>query len=142
MRAAIYARYSSDLQSEASIEDQVRQCGARIEQEGWTLVELYTDAAISGATILRPGYQKMLGDARSGKFEIVVAEALDRLTQLQQCDWKIFDRPTAYIGEAECMHYIFGVSRVRRCVRARWAARRCRWPGRRARPVRRQVCGW
>ena len=35
MRAVIYARYSSDLQSEASIEDQVRLCRERIAQEGW-----------------------------------------------------------------------------------------------------------
>ena len=35
MRAAVYARYSSDLQRDASIEDQVRICRARIEAEGW-----------------------------------------------------------------------------------------------------------
>ncbi len=34
MRCAIYARYSSDNQSNASIEDQVRQCKSRIEREG------------------------------------------------------------------------------------------------------------
>ena len=34
-RAVIYARYSSDNQRDASIEDQVRQCRARIDQEGW-----------------------------------------------------------------------------------------------------------
>ena len=84
IRAAIYARYSSDNQREASIEDQVRQCRARIEQEEWTLTEVYTDAAISGATTLRSGYQKMLEDARSGNFEIVVAEALDRLSRDQE----------------------------------------------------------
>ena len=55
MRAAIYARYSSDNQREASIEDQVRICRDRIEREGWTLVEVYSDAAVSGATTLRPG---------------------------------------------------------------------------------------
>ena len=43
MRAAIYARYSSDLQSEASIEDQVRLCRGRIEHEGWQLVEVYSE---------------------------------------------------------------------------------------------------
>ena len=84
MRTAIYARYSSDHQSEASIEDQVRQCRARIEQEGWSLTEIYSDAAISGATVLRPGYQKMLGDVRNGAFDIVVAEALDRLSRDQE----------------------------------------------------------
>ncbi len=84
MRAVVYARYSSDLQSEASIEDQVRQCRARIEREEWSLTEVYSDAAISGATVLRPGYQKMLGDARNGAFDVVVAEALDRLSRDQE----------------------------------------------------------
>ncbi len=40
IRTAIYARYSSDNQREASIEDQVRQCRASIEPEEWTLTEV------------------------------------------------------------------------------------------------------
>jgi len=80
-RAVIYARYSSDNQRDASIEDQVRQCRARIDQEGWLAGEVYSDHAISGATTLRPGYQKMLEDARAGRFEVLVAEALDRLSR-------------------------------------------------------------
>ena len=43
MRAVIHARYSSDLQSTSSIEDQLRLCRARIEAEGWLLVNTYTD---------------------------------------------------------------------------------------------------
>jgi len=62
-RAVIYARYSSDNQRDASIEDQVRQCRMRIDQERWQAGEVYSDHAISGATTLRPGYQKMLEDA-------------------------------------------------------------------------------
>ena len=84
IRAAIYARYSSDNQRDASIEDQARQCRARIEQEQWQLGDVYSDHAISGATTLRPGYQKMLEDARAGRFEVLVAEALDRLSRDQE----------------------------------------------------------
>ena len=83
-RAVIYARYSSDNQRDASIEDQVRQCHARIDHEGWQRGEVYSDHAISGATTLRPGYQKMLEDARAGRFEVLVAEALDRLSRDQE----------------------------------------------------------
>ena len=83
-RAVIYARYSSDNQRDASIEDQIRQCRARIGQEGWQLEAVYSDHAISGATTLRPGYQKMLEDARAGRFEVLVAEALDRLSRDQE----------------------------------------------------------
>ena len=84
MRAVIYARYSTDLQREASIEDQVRICGKRISQEGWQLTATYSDAASSGASRLRPGYQKLLEDARNGVFDVVVAEALDRLSRDQE----------------------------------------------------------
>jgi DNA invertase Pin-like site-specific DNA recombinase len=79
MRAVVYARYSTDLQREASIEDQVRSCRARIEGEGWQLVATYSDHAVSGSIRLRPGYQKLLGDARARAFDVVVTEALDRL---------------------------------------------------------------
>jgi len=83
-RAAIYARYSTDLQRDASIEDQVRLCTARIAAEDWTPVATYTDHGMSGASSLRPGYQKLLEDARAGAFDVVVAEALDRLSRDQE----------------------------------------------------------
>src|SRR5206468_8853090 len=41
-------------------------------------------AAMSGASRLRPGYQKLLEDARGGQFDVVVAEALDRLSRDQE----------------------------------------------------------
>jgi site-specific DNA recombinase len=84
MRSVIYARYSTDLQREASIEDQVRVCRQRINREGWSLLATYSDAASSGASRLRPGYQKLLEDARNGVFDVVVAEALDRLSRDQE----------------------------------------------------------
>ena len=83
-RAAIYARYSSHNQRDASIEDQVRQCKAYIDAEGWQYVSAYTDRAISGASTLRAGYQQLLEDARTEKFDIIVAEALDRLSRDQE----------------------------------------------------------
>ncbi len=84
MRAVIYARYSSDMQRDASIEDQVRVCKQHIEREGWSLTATYTDHGMSGASRLRPGYQKLLEDARNGEFDVVVAEALDRLSRDQE----------------------------------------------------------
>ena len=84
MRAAIYARYSSNLQRDASIEDQIRVCRERLDREGWALCATYTDHAKSGASSLRPGYQKLLEDARSGEFEVLISEALDRLSRDQE----------------------------------------------------------
>jgi len=84
MRAAIYARYSSDNQRDASIEDQVRVCSERIKREKWKLAATYSDRALSGASTLRPGYQKLLQDVRAGQIDIVIAEALDRISRDQE----------------------------------------------------------
>jgi len=84
-RVAIYARYSSDNQRDASIEDQIKLCRQRIAAaEGWDLEQVYRDAAISGASTQRPGYQAMLEAAREGGFDIILAEALDRLSRDQE----------------------------------------------------------
>jgi len=84
MRVAIYARYSSDNQREASIEDQIRECRTRAGREGWHVAEIYSDAAISGASLLRPGIQQLMRDAIDGKFDLVLCEALDRLSRDQE----------------------------------------------------------
>ena len=84
LRAALYCRYSSDLQSERSIEDQVRVCRARADREGWSVAEVYADYAISGATARRPQFQQLIEDACAGRFEVVVAEALDRISRDQE----------------------------------------------------------
>jgi site-specific DNA recombinase len=83
MRAAIYARYSSDNQREQSIEDQLRLCREHAAREGWTVTRIFQDAAMSGASALRPGYQSLLEGARNRDFEVVVSEALDRLSRDQ-----------------------------------------------------------
>src|SRR5271165_6346252 len=92
MRAVIYARYSSDQQRATSIDDQIRLCKERIVREGWTLVQVYSDAAISGATILRPGYQAMMERTGEAEFDVVVAEALDRLSRDQEDIAALFKR--------------------------------------------------
>ncbi|WP_316189857.1 recombinase family protein [Bradyrhizobium sp. SZCCHNS1054] len=83
-RVALYARYSSDNQSESSIEDQFRLCREHAKREGWKITSTYHDAAISGASmILRPGIQSLLQDAQRGLFEVVLGEALDRISRDQ-----------------------------------------------------------
>ena len=81
MRVAIYARYSSDQQRDASIEDQLRISRARAAAEGWTVVETYADHAVSGATSQRAQYQAMLQGLRAGRFDIILAESLDRFSR-------------------------------------------------------------
>ena len=83
-KVALYARYSSDNQSVASIDDQFRICREHAAREKWKIVGTYHDAAISGASvILRPGVQTLLQDAQRGKFDLVLAEALDRVSRDQ-----------------------------------------------------------
>jgi site-specific DNA recombinase len=77
-------RYSSDLQRDASIEDQVRVCRRRIEAEGWTLERVYSDHGASGASHLRANYQALLHNTRKQEFDVVVAESLDRLSRDQE----------------------------------------------------------
>lgn len=82
-RAAIYARYSSDRQRDASLEDQVRVCQDRADREGWTITTSFGDRAISGASLLRKGLQDLIAEAMAGRIEIVLTEALDRLSRDQ-----------------------------------------------------------
>ena len=83
-KMAIYARYSSENQRDASIEDQVRICRARASQEGWEVWAVYTDHAVSGSTQLRPGYQSLLAAMRMGQVGVVLTESLDRLSRDQE----------------------------------------------------------
>ena len=92
--AVIYARYSSDLQREASIEDQNRICRERAAKEGWSIYKEYSDSGISAASLIRPGIQKLLRDAQAGRFTILLAEFLDRLSRDQEDIAHIFKRIT------------------------------------------------
>ena len=83
-RVAFYARYSTDLQSARSVDDQLRVCQERADREGWQVVGSYHDRAISGSSMNRPGLMSMMQDARNGKFDIFMAEALDRISRDQE----------------------------------------------------------
>ncbi|MBV0893573.1 recombinase family protein, partial [Paracoccus sp. Z118] len=58
-------------------------CRERADREGWQIVGTYEDAATSGASLLRPGIQRLQQDGRARRFDIVMAEALDRLSRNQ-----------------------------------------------------------
>ena len=80
-RTAIYARYSSDEQRPELTEDQIAICRRYCEAHRGEVFDTYSDAAIMGATILRPDYQRLLQDAERRQFDIVVVEAVDRLSR-------------------------------------------------------------
>jgi site-specific DNA recombinase len=81
-KAVIYARFSTDLQNERSIEDQITLCRAYASRENINIIEVYEDRARSGGSIMgRGGLLRLLDQARDRSFDIVVVEALDRLSR-------------------------------------------------------------
>jgi site-specific DNA recombinase len=85
VRGVIYARYSSENQNERSIDDQVALCRELAARHGHDIVEIYADYAISGSSLKnRPQANRMMAEARAGRFDVVLAEALDRLSRDQE----------------------------------------------------------
>lgn len=80
-RMAIYALYSTDLQFNESIEDQVHICMHFTESKGWKIVQTYSDHAVSGANMMRPGIHALIDDARAAQFNIIMVETQDRLSR-------------------------------------------------------------
>ncbi|MEZ2744305.1 recombinase family protein [Halopseudomonas bauzanensis] len=85
MKAAIYARYSSDKQSETSLDDQISTCQSRALREGWQVLATHSDTAISGSikVAARPGGKALLADMMAGRFDVLLLESLDRLSRDQ-----------------------------------------------------------
>jgi DNA invertase Pin-like site-specific DNA recombinase len=92
MKVAIYARYSSENQREASIADQFRICREFARRQGWTIAKEYSDAAVSGATLLRSGFQAMMASALRKEVDVVLAESLDRFSRDQEDTAGLFKR--------------------------------------------------
>jgi site-specific DNA recombinase len=65
---------------------------ARAAKEGWPIYKEYGDSGISGASLIRPGVQKLLQDALEGRFEVIITESLDRLSRDQEDIAHIFKR--------------------------------------------------
>ena len=75
-----YGRVSTLLQADGtSPDEQIQSINDECFRRGYELVDFYRDIAFSGSDDNRPGLQKMLIDARSNKFEIVMFTKLDRL---------------------------------------------------------------
>lgn len=78
-RAVIYARFSSDMQREESIDAQVRACCSYCQSKGYLVVGQYVDEAKSGRELTkRDAYNQMLADALEDKFDIIIFHKIDR----------------------------------------------------------------
>lgn len=83
MTAVLYLRYSSDRQTEQSIEGQDRICTAFAEQNDYTIVRRYIDRATSAFkdTDKRTEFQRMIRDSEKQDFDTVIVYALDRFSR-------------------------------------------------------------
>jgi len=77
-RAALYLRVSTDGQT---VDNQRLALEVVCEQRGWKVIQVYSDNGVSGAKgrTQRPGLDALLKDASRGRFDVVLAWALDRL---------------------------------------------------------------
>ena len=81
MRAVIYARYSSDNQTEASIEGQIRECMEYATYNDIQVIGNYIDRAFSAKTDHRPEFQRMIKDSYKHAFDCIIVWKLDRFSR-------------------------------------------------------------
>jgi site-specific DNA recombinase len=83
MRAAIYARYSSENQRPESIEDQIGACRRLASERGFRVLEdhVYADQAQSGARRDREGLGALVAAAQNEQFDVVLVDDLSRLAR-------------------------------------------------------------
>jgi site-specific DNA recombinase len=92
-RVVLYARYSTDMQQERSVEDQFTLCREYAARQGWVVVGTYMDKERTSKTLHdRPGAIQMLREASTGKFDIILTEHLDRLSRAGEDLYGIFNK--------------------------------------------------
>jgi len=90
----IYARFSSELQNERSIEDQVRRCREYIAQQGGdaTSAQVFPDFAVSGASLARPGFEALMAAVDAGRIKAIITEDMSRISRDFADSAQIFKR--------------------------------------------------
>ena len=123
MRAALYARYSTEQQSAASVEDQLRVCREFAAREGLVVVTTHSDDAISGSTPLaaRRGGHALAADLLASRFDVLILEGLDRLSrdQVEQETWvrRMEHRGVRIVGVSDGYDSQHGGRKIMRGVR-------------------------
>lgn len=96
--AALYARFSSDLQKDRSIDDQYAVCERLTKNQNLKIVARYSDRAKSGAVMLeRDGLLEMMTAAKAKQFDHIVVESLDRLSR-DQADLPLLFKKLSFYG--------------------------------------------
>ena len=79
--AVIYARYSSDNQTEQSIEGQLRVCQDYAQRNDILILNTYIDRAMTGTNDNRPDFQQMIKDSEKKEFEYIIVYKIDRFSR-------------------------------------------------------------
>ncbi len=99
----MYVRLSRDDERQGeslSIENQKAILSEYIEQQGWTLYDIYVDDGISGTTFERPGVKRLLDDAKQGVINTILVKDMSR-----------FGRN--YIMVGQYLDYVFPLYNIR-----------------------------
>lgn len=97
------ARYIRVSRSDQRPELQADETGQMIERRGWILADTYLDQGISGSRAHRPELDRMLADARRGRFDVLVVWRSDRLFRSLRHMVNVLDELAALnIGFASC----------------------------------------
>ena len=88
-RIAAYARFSSDRQSESSIEDQLRKVSKALAPTGHELSDdlIFTDYALSAASAQRPDYERLMAAVRRREIDVLIVESTSRLSRDNADSW-------------------------------------------------------
>lgn len=103
MRAAVYARFSSENQREQSIEDQIRVCREFAKRSDITILadHIYFDEAQSGSVRARPGLEALKAAAEAKQFDALIVDDSSRLS-----------RDNQYFNTLLCLFQYWGVSLI------------------------------
>lgn len=77
----IYARYSSDTQTEQSIEGQLRVCNEYAKNNDILILRTYIDRAMTGTNDNRPDFRQMIEDSKKHDFNVVLVYKFDRFSR-------------------------------------------------------------
>ena len=88
MNVAIYCRLSDEDRDKlsahddsASIQNQKAMLIKYASHNGWTIHDIYSDDDYAGADRRRPQFNKLLGDAKAHKFDIILCKTQSRFTR-------------------------------------------------------------
>jgi site-specific DNA recombinase len=80
-RTWVYARYSTDKQTQKSLDDQIAECRRLCAKQGWPIANVLSDAEVTGFTSNRSGYQALIRGIENGEVDLIVAENIDRVVR-------------------------------------------------------------